>query len=67
MIDEILGFVVEIVLEFIPNFVWKLLLFLIGVVMTVFGTSMISEAAQTGGALIVVGGVLIIASLVSLF
>lgn len=67
MIDEILGFVVDIFLEFIPNFVWKLLLFLIGLAIIVIGTSIISESAQTGGALIVVGGVLIIASLVSLF
>lgn len=67
MIDEILGFVVDILLEFIPNSVWKLLLFLTGLAMTVIGTSIISESAQTGGALIIVGGVLIIAFLLSLF
>ncbi|WP_143420526.1 hypothetical protein [Halorubrum sp. Ib24] len=67
MIDEILEFAVDILLEFIPNAVWKFLLFLAGTATAAVGWSMINNSTQAGGALIVVGVVMAIGSLVSLY
>jgi len=66
MIDDIFGFVFEIVLEFVPTIVWKLLLFVIGIVLTAVGVTLLDESPQIGSALIVVGVVLLVGLLVSL-
>ena len=66
MIDDIFGFVFEIVLEFVPTIVWKLLLFVIGIVLTAVGLTLLDESPQIGSALIVVGVVLLVGLLVSL-
>jgi hypothetical protein len=66
MIDDIFGFVFDIVLEFVPTVVWKLLLFVIGIVMTAVGVTLLDNSPQTGSALIVVGVVLLVGLLVSL-
>jgi hypothetical protein len=66
MIDDIFGFVFEIVLEFVPTIVWKLLLFVIGIVLTAVGLTLLDESPQIGRALIVVGVVLLVGLLVSL-
>jgi len=67
MIDDVLRFIIDILLELVPNTVWKLILSLVGVVMTVIGASMITESTQLGGGLIVVGTVLVIIPLLSLY
>jgi len=67
MIDDVLRFIIDILLELVPNTVWKLILSLVGVVMTVIGASMITESTQLGGGLIVVGTILIIIPLLSLY
>ncbi|SDY14356.1 hypothetical protein [Halobellus clavatus] len=66
MIDDIFAFVFDIVLEFVPTVVWKLLLFVIGIVMTAVGVTLLDNSPQTGSALIVVGVVLLVGLLVSL-
>jgi len=67
MIDELLEFIIDILLELVPNIVWKFILSLVGIVMTVIGASMITESTQLGGVLTVVGTVLIIVPLLSLY
>ena len=67
MIDELLEFIIDILLELVPNTVWKLILSLVGVVMAVIGASIITESTQLGGVLTVVGTVLIIVPLLSLY
>jgi len=67
MLGEILEFVFDILVEFIPNAVWKFFCFLIGIVVMAIGTTIVNDSMQTGGALIVVGMLLMIGSLVSLY
>lgn len=66
MIDDIFESIVSIVIEFVPAIVWKLLFFVIGVVMTAVGVTMLKGSSQTGSVLIAVGMVLLVGSLVSL-
>ena len=66
MIDDIFEFIFDIVLEFIPTIVWKLLLFVIGIVLTAVGVTLFDTSPQRGSALIVVGVVLLVGLLVSL-
>jgi hypothetical protein len=66
MIDDIFEFAFDIVLEFVPTIVWKLLLFVLGIVMTAVGVTLLDNSPQTGSALIVVGVVLLVGLLVSL-
>ena len=66
MIDDIFEFIFDIVLEFIPTIVWKLLLFVIGIVLTAVGVTLLGESPQIGSALIAVGVVLLVGLLVSL-
>jgi len=67
MIDEILEFAINILLESVPNTVWKFIFSLVGVVMTVIGASIITESTQIGSVLVVVGTVLIVVSLLSVY
>lgn len=67
MIDEILELLLDIVVEFIPNSVWKILVFVIGAVATAAGVIMIDESLWTGGALITVGLFLLAGSVISWF
>jgi hypothetical protein len=66
MIDDIFAFVFDIVLEFVPTIVWKLLLFVLGVVLTAIGVTLLDNPPQTGSLLIVVGVVVLTSLLVSL-
>ncbi|MBB6645752.1 hypothetical protein [Halobellus ruber] len=66
MIDDIFAFVFDIVLEFVPTIVWKLLLFVLGIVLTAVGVTLLDNSPQTGSILIVVGVVVLIGLLVSL-
>lgn len=66
MIGDIFEFIVNVVIEFVPTIVWKVLFFVIGVVMTAVGVAMLEGSSQTGGVLIAVGVVLLVGSLVSL-
>ncbi len=66
MIDDIFEFIFDIVLEFIPTIVWKLLLFVIGIVLTAVGVTLLGESPQIGSALIAVGVVLLVGLLVSI-
>jgi hypothetical protein len=66
MIDDVLAFVFDIVVEFVPTIVWKLLLFVIGIVVTAVGVTLLDNSPQTGSALIIVGIVLLVGLLVSL-
>lgn len=52
MIDELLEFAVDTLLEFIPNVVWKFLVFLAGIATAAVGWSMINKSTQAGGALL---------------
>lgn len=65
MIDEVFEFLLDILLEFVPTIVWKLLLAVIGVVATAVGVAMFEESPQMGGALIAVGVVLLVGLLIS--
>jgi hypothetical protein len=67
MIDEILGFVFDALIELVPAVVWKLLFLLIGIMMIGIGLTVLEQSTQTGGALIVVGTLSMIGSLVSLY
>lgn len=67
MIDEILELVLDVVLEFIPNIVWKVLAFVLGVVITAAGLTTFNESAWTGGLLIAVGMFLLAGSVISSF
>lgn len=67
MIGDIFEIVFDIIIEFIPNIVWKLLFVVIGIVTTAVGITIINESLQTGGVLITVGVVLLGGSLVSLY
>ena len=67
MIDEIFEFLFELLLELVPNAVWKVLLSVVGIAMTVVGATKITESTRIGAALIVVGTVLFIGSLTSLY
>jgi hypothetical protein len=66
MLDDIFAFVFDIVLEFVPTIIWKLLLFVLGIVLTAIGVTLLDNSPQTGSALIVVGVVLLVGLLVSL-
>lgn len=66
MIDDTFGLIFDIVVEFVPTIVWKLLLFVIGMVMTAAGVTMFDESAQAGNVLIAVGVVLLVGTLLSL-
>lgn len=65
MIDDIFAFVFDIVLEFVPTIVWKLLLFVLGIVLTAVGVTLLDNSPQTGSLLIIVGVVVLIGLLVS--
>lgn len=65
MIDDIFGFVLDILLEFVPRIVWKLLLFALGIVMTAVGVTLLDNSPRTGSALIVGGVVLLVGLVVS--
>lgn len=67
MIDEILELVLDVVLEFIPNIVWKVLAVVLGVVITAAGLITFNESALTGGLLIAVGMFLLAGSVISSF
>jgi uncharacterized membrane protein YgdD (TMEM256/DUF423 family) len=67
MIDDIFEFIFDILLELVPNAVWKVLLSVIGIVMTAVGAAQIAESTRIGVALIVVGTFLFVGSLVSLY
>lgn len=66
MIGDIFEFIVEILLDLIPTFVWKILLFVLGIIITAIGVSMLVESPLTGGVLLVVGMLLGLSSLLSL-
>jgi hypothetical protein len=67
MIDEILELLLDVIVEFIPNSVWKILVFVIGAVVTAVGVLMIDGSLWTGGALITVGLFLLAGSVISWF
>ena len=66
MIDEIFELIVDIFLDFIPNWILKIVVIIIGIVTTVFGVQLLSESLWTGGALTVIGLSLMGGSLLSL-
>lgn len=67
MIDDIFEFIFELLLELIPNAVWKILLSVVGIAMTAVGVTKITESTRIGAALIAVGTFLFIGSLLSLY
>lgn len=67
MIDDILESIFELLLELVPNAVWKVLLSVVGIVMTVVGATKITESTRIGAALIVIGTFLFVGSIVSLY
>jgi hypothetical protein len=66
VIDDVFQLLFGIILDFVPNLVWKILLLLVGIATTAVGATMIGESPQIGGGLILVGMVLLVGSLVSL-
>jgi hypothetical protein len=66
MIGDIFEFIIEILIDLLPNFVWKILLFVLGIIITAIGVTMLGESPLTGGALLVVGMLLGLSSLLSL-
>lgn len=67
MLDDILGVIAEILLDLVPNIVWKVLLFVIGVAIAAVGVTMLTESTLTGGGLILVGVCLGLGSSVSVY
>ena len=67
MIGDIFEFIFEILLDLVPNAVWKILLSVIGIVMTAVGATKITESTHIGVVLIVVGIFLFVGSIVSLY
>lgn len=67
MIDEILELVLDVVIECIPNSVWRVLAFVLGVVITAAGLITFNESSWTGGVLIAVGMFLLGGSVISSF
>jgi uncharacterized membrane protein YgdD (TMEM256/DUF423 family) len=67
MIDDIFEFIFELLLELIPNAVWKILLSVVGIAMTAVGATKITESTRIGATLIAVGTFLFIGSLLSLY
>ncbi|OYR41886.1 hypothetical protein DJ82_04025 [Halorubrum sp. Ib24] len=67
MIDDIFEFIIELLLELVPNAVWKVLLSVVGIAMTAVGAIKITESTRIGAALIAVGTFLFIGSLLSLY
>jgi hypothetical protein len=67
MLDDILEFILEILLELIPTIVWKTLLFVIAIVITAVGVTILTESTLTGGGLVIVGVSLGIGSLISIY
>ncbi|ELZ43201.1 hypothetical protein C464_17262 [Halorubrum coriense DSM 10284] len=67
MIDDILESIFELLLELVPNAVWKVLLSVVGIVVTVVGATKITESTRIGAALIVIGIFLFVGSIVSLY
>jgi uncharacterized membrane protein YgdD (TMEM256/DUF423 family) len=67
MIDDIFEFIFELLLELVPNAVWKVLLSVVGIVIMVFGATRTTESTRIGAALIVVGTFLFVGSVVSLY
>jgi len=65
MIDDILAVLLDIVVAFIPDSVWKILAFVIGAIATAAGVVMVGESLWTGGALIAVGVFLLTGSIIS--
>ena len=65
MIDEIVELLLDVIVEFIPNSVWKILAFVVGAVATTAGVLMIDESLWAGGALIITGLLLLAGSVVS--
>jgi hypothetical protein len=65
MLDEVFELVLDIVVEFIPNSVWRILAFMLGVVMMAAGVITFNESAWTGGLLIAVGIILLAGSVIS--
>lgn len=66
MIDDIFEFCIDLVIDVIPNIVWKLLFLVIGIGITAIGVTIFNESTQTGSALIIAGIVLLTGSLISL-
>lgn len=67
MIDDVFEFGIELLLDLLPNIVWKILLVVVGIVITAFGVTMIGKSTPLGGVLIVVGIFVTGGSLVSLY
>lgn len=67
MLDEIVEFVLDMLLELVPNVVWKILLCVLGVVMTAVGATIVTESTRVGVGVIAVGTFLFGGSLVSLY
>jgi len=65
MIDDILTLLLDILVSFIPDSVWKILAFVIGATATAAGVVMVDESLWTGGALITIGVFLLIGSVIS--
>jgi hypothetical protein len=65
MIGDVFEVIFDVIIEFIPNIVWKLVFVVIGIVMAAVGITMVNESPKTGGVLIVVGAILLGGSLVS--
>ncbi|WP_434531488.1 hypothetical protein ACODNH_20965 (plasmid) [Haloarcula sp. NS06] len=59
--------VFEIIIEPIASVIWRFLLVVIGIVTAAIGITVINESPKAGGALIIVGTVLLGGSLVSLY
>jgi hypothetical protein len=67
MIDEILELVLDVVIEVIPNSVWRVLAFVLGVVVMAAGLITFNQSSLTGGVLIAVGMFLLGGSVISSF
>ena len=67
MLDNILEFGFDLLIDFLPTTVWKVLVLLIGTAMTAIGATLLDESPLVGGVLAVVGVLLLVGSAVSLY
>lgn len=55
MIDDLFELLLDVAVELIPNSVWKLLAFILGIVLIGAGVMLFNQSTSTGGVLVLVG------------
>jgi len=65
MIDDLFELLFDVTVELIPNSVWKLLAFIIGIVSIGAGVMLFNQSTRTGGVMVLIGITLLGGSVIS--